>query len=81
MGAALFIKQVASKSNDLELLGLAAWIEMALTERFQGKSSKQKAWEEQQQAEIKFHEQVREICILHFFKEPKFKVDLSRYRG
>lgn len=78
MGAALLVKQVASECDEMELLGLASKIEMRLTDRFEKESEAHAAYQQQQWEEIARQDPVRERCRL-YFKDPSFRVDVSRY--
>jgi hypothetical protein len=79
MGVAMFLKQVGSESEDMELLGFAAKIEMVLAEQFERESRQQRASDEQREAAYRLEEQIRQITTARL-KNPKFQVDLSRYR-
>jgi hypothetical protein len=81
MGVALFLKQVACESEDMELLGFAAKVEMILAEHFQREKEEWKADEEMREAqmeEMKRPDPVEERCRL-YLQDPSFLVDVSRY--
>jgi hypothetical protein len=79
-GVALFLKTVAHRADDMELLGLCSKIEMDLKERF---AAEDRAFDEQQRAgerEAAAMDAVKEVCIRYFYKEQAFSLDLSKYR-
>ncbi|AHZ69165.1 hypothetical protein OU5_2086 [Pseudomonas mandelii JR-1] len=83
LGAATFLKQVAYQQDDLELLAIATKVEMQVERLIKAEEDaeeeaereRQEMWEQVSEAD----EQIRAICIRHFYTEPAFSVDMSEY--
>jgi hypothetical protein len=80
-GVALFLKGVAHKTGDVELLGISTKLERDLKARFAAADHADEEWHREGDARLHFEDAVKRICIQHFFKEPAFKVDMSKYRA
>ncbi|CAN7644771.1 hypothetical protein [Pseudomonas sp. LjRoot263] len=85
LGVATFLKQVAYQQDDLELLAIASKVEMQVERIIKAEElaeedeerERQEMWEQVSEAD----QQVRAICIRHFYTEPVFSVDMSRYKS
>jgi len=79
MGALALVKEVAQKVRNPELLLLAGGIELLIAGReAQHDADEQRAMATEWRVN-EFRGQVRKICVHYFFKESRFKPDLSRY--
>ncbi len=83
LGAATFLKQVAYMHDDLELLAIASKVEMQVEliikaeedAEEEAEREQQEMWELASEAD----QQIKAICIRHFYTEPAFSVDMSKY--
>lgn len=80
-GAALFIKEIAHKESNIELLGIASKIELDLKERFLAEDAAYEEYDRDRMLSYEIEQNVRKECIKHFFNEPKFRVDISKYNS
>lgn len=79
-GAALLAKEVAFRTNDTELLGLATRVELSLARRFEQEEKDFEDNENSKSREFESYEKIRQQCIKYFYDEPKVSIDLSKYR-
>lgn len=83
LGAATFLKQVAFQQDDLELLAIASKVEMQVERLIKAEEDAEEEAEREQQEMWELaseaDQQIRAICIRHFYTEPAFSVDMSKY--
>jgi len=83
LGAATFLKQVAFQQDDLELLAIASKVEMQVERLIKAEEDSQEEAEREQhemwELVSEADQQIRAICIRHFYTEPAFSVDMSKY--
>ena len=83
LGAATFLKQVAFQQDDLELLAIASKVEMQVERLIKAEEDAEEEAEREQQEMWELaseaDQQIRAICIRHFYTEPAFPVDMSKY--
>lgn len=83
LGAATFLKEVAYQQDDLELLAIASKVEMQVERLIKAEEDaeeeaereRQEMWEQVSDAD----KQIRDLCIRHFYTDPAFSVDMSKY--
>lgn len=79
LGAAKFMKEVAFKINDREMLGTFTQVEMFLDKRMQQQELEVIAQDEAQDRKDNDQEEIRRLCARCFYKDSIFSVDMSGY--
>lgn len=84
IGIAAFVKEVAFRADNVELLGLATKLEMICAQKKDAEKEVCDQWEEMQQQEVEqsygFYREAKKICSKAFFKSNKLSVDMGKYR-
>lgn len=83
LGVATFLKQVAFQQDDLELLAIASKVEMQVELLIKAEEDAEEdaeremyeTWEQVSDAD----KQIKSLCIHHFYTEPAFSIDMSKY--
>lgn len=85
LGVATFLKHVAYQQDDLELLAIASKVEMQVEQMILADDEEQdEAEQERQEMQQRIYESdeiIRKACIHHFYTEPVFSVDMSKYEA
>ncbi|QXI07014.1 hypothetical protein HU718_004780 [Pseudomonas tensinigenes] len=79
LGVATFLKQIAYEQDDLELLAISSKVEMQVLRMLQDEEKADHEREEIEEQAYELDRKVREVCIQHFYTEPAFSVDMSKY--
>jgi len=79
LGALVLAKEVAQKMRNSELLLLAGGIELLIAEREAQHDADEQRTMAAEWRVNEFRDQVRKDCVQYFFKESRFKPDLSKY--
>jgi len=83
LGVATFLKQVAYQQDDLELLAIASKVEMQVERMINAEEDAEEETERERheiwQQVSEADQLIRAICIRHFYTEPAFSVDMSKY--
>ena len=85
LGAARFVQQCALAWNNDSLLGkatrVAAEIEEHIEAEWQLEMQQQDAFIDDLREMDATQERIKSVCSFHFYKEPKFVADMSRYHA
>lgn len=85
LGVATFLKHVAYQEDDLELLAIASKVQMQVEQMILADDEEQdEAEQERQEMQQRIYEsdeKIRKACIHHFYTEPVFSVDMSKYEA
>ncbi|SCZ22868.1 MULTISPECIES: hypothetical protein [unclassified Pseudomonas] len=81
LGAATFLKQIAYEQDDMELLAIASKAEIQVKRLIEAEDEAERERLCMQEEEYEADQRIREICIHHFFIEPAFSVDMSKYEA
>jgi len=81
LGVASFVKNIAYEHDDVELLAVASKIEMQVERLIKTEQDALDDHSRWQHEEYEREQQIREICIQHFYTKPAFHVDMSKYQS
>lgn len=79
LGIATFLKQIAFEHDDLELLAISSKAEMQVLRMIQAEEEADRERDEVEEQAYELDRKIRDVCIHHFYTEPAFSVDMSRY--
>lgn len=79
LGIATFLKQIAYEQDDLELLAISSKVEMRVLRMLQEEEKADYKIEAIEEQAYELDRKVREVCIQHFYTEPAFSVNMSKY--
>ncbi len=79
LGASKFIKSIAYKIENVELLGLAAKIELDVLHDIEEENQAHNDFYQYQSEEYDFSMKARKFCIQLFYEEPRYRADMTRY--
>ncbi|MCF5889548.1 hypothetical protein [Aeromonas veronii] len=80
LGVAKFLKDVSFSLDDIDLLGISTKLEIYLEKKLEEEYQADMGYMLDTQKDHEFREKVRKICIEHFYTNPKFVVDMSKYQ-
>lgn len=81
LGVAKFLKEIAFSLDDVELLGISTKLEMYIEKKLDEESQAGITRMLELEYNHEFRENIRKICIKYFYTEPKFTVDMSKYKA